>query len=284
MPGVNLFLLIAVIVCCIGFKSSSAMAGAYGLAVTATMLCTSLLSYVVLRQSWHYSLWLALPATLFFVLIDSSLLLGSMQKIGHGGWVPLLLGAGLMVLMWTWWQGRQWMRGRLSKDDLLLQPFAEELSHSDYPRALRTAVYLVPDATYTPSSLLHNLKHNKTLHLQQVFVQVVFENKPWVAHRQIARIYPLAPDFWKIKMHFGFMQIPDIPRALKALHIEGLDLSPERVTYFVSREVVEPQPGSAMAPWRIRLFASLSRNAVRVERYFHLPEHGVIELGSRVHF
>jgi KUP system potassium uptake protein len=282
MPGVNRVLLIGVLVAVLGFGSSAALGAAYGIAVTLTMLITTLLTWFVIRAGWRLSWPLAAGATLFFLTVDALLVAGCAVKFVDGGWFPLALGVALFAGMSTWARGRQLVLESIRRDGLALQPFVDGLQPADMSRAWRVAVYAVADPSTVPQALLHNLKHNQVLHERNLVLTVRFEDVPWVPEAERVAVQALGHDFWRVSLHFGFMETPDVPRALKACEAHGVSVPSFETSYFLSRETVVPTPGSGMAHWREKLFAAMSRNAGNVAEYFCLPDNAVVELGTRV--
>ena len=282
MPAVNAALLAGVVAAVLAFRSSSALAGAYGIAVTLTMLITTLLTYVVIRKGWRLPLPLALGATLFFIAIDALLVAGCAVKLLDGGWMPLALGLLLFVLMSTWWRGRALLLQGIRRDGVALQDFIDGLDTATLPRASRTAVYAVADPNTVPQALLHNLKHNQVLHERNLILTVHFHEQPWIAESERLRIEPLGHGFWRVAVNFGFMDTPDVPAALSRAADQGLPVPVFETSWFLSRETVVPTPGGGMADWRERLFATLSRNGGSAADYFRLPDNAVVELGTRV--
>ena len=282
MPAVNWALLAGVIAAVLFFGSSSALAGAYGIAVTLTMAITTILTYFVVRQGWRLPAPLALGATIFFLLIDTLLVAGCAVKFFDGGWFPLVLGLLLFGVMSTWSRGRALLLQSIRLDGLELQPFIDGLDPRTIHRAERTAVYAVADPTTVPQALLHNLKHNQVLHERNVILTVVFHDIPWVPMSQRVAVKPLGHGFWRVTLNFGFMNTPDVPKALELTQPHGLHIPVFQTSYFLSREAVVPTPGGGMANWRERLFAAMSRNAGGVAEFFRLPNNAVVELGTRV--
>jgi len=282
LPAVNWALLAGVVAAVLHFGSSSALAGAYGIAVTVTMLITTVLTYFVVRHGWGLPAPLALGSTAFFLTLDALLVTGCAVKFFEGGWFPLAMGLGLFVIMSTWARGRQLLLASIRSDGLALQPFIDSLDRSTMHRAGRTAVYTVTDPDTVPQALMHNLKHNQVLHERNIILTVVFHDVPWIGMEQRVDVQPLARDFWRVTLHFGFMNTPAVPKALVLCRARGLDLPLFETSYFLSRETVVPTTGSGMARWRERLFATMSRNAGSVVEYFGLPDNAVIELGTRV--
>ncbi|MBB3102611.1 potassium transporter Kup [Azomonas macrocytogenes] len=283
MPAVNWALLAGVIIAVLIFQSSSALAGAYGIAVTLTMLITTLLTYFVVRAGWGVPKSIAIAATALFLLIDVILVASCAIKFFAGGWFPLALAALLFLLMSTWSHGRQLVADSIRKDGTNLQTFIDNLDPQiTLHRGQRTAVYAVANPDTVPQALLHNLKHNEVLHKHNIILTVVFHEVPWLGMDKRVEIEPLGRGFWRVTLHFGYMNIPDVPKALMLAESQGLRIPAFETTYFLSRENIMPRAGSGMVTWREQLFAIMTRNAGRVVEYFRLPDNAVIELGTRV--
>ncbi|HEY4082174.1 MAG TPA: potassium transporter Kup [Burkholderiaceae bacterium] len=282
MPAVNWALLGGVVVAVLLFGSSAALAGAYGIAVTLTMMITTVLTYFVIRDGWRISRTIAVPTTLMFLALDALLVTGCAIKFFDGGWFPLLMGLSLFVVMSTWARGRELLMNSIKRDGLELEPFIESLALGGAHRASRTAIYAVSNPDTVPQALLHNLKHNQVLHETNVILTVKFEDRPWVSEDQRVQLGQLAPGFWRVSLHYGFMDEPDVPHALTLCEPKGLRIPVFETSYFLSRETVVPTPGEGMANWRERLFSAMSRNAGGVAEFFRLPDNAVVELGTRV--
>ena len=282
VPLVNWALLVAVLLAVVGFGSSSALASAYGIAVTVTMFTTSLLTFFVVRHAWRYPLWVAVASTGVFLALDLLLVIACSLKFMQGGWFPLLLGAALFVVMATWRRGRELLMDSIVNSDPELLPFAQALAADGVHRVSRTAVYAVANPGTVPQALMHNLKHNQVLHERNVILTVVFHDVPWVAATERVKVQALAPGFWQVRVHYGFMDTPDIPRALEQCRSPELPINLFETSYFLSRETVVPTKGAGMANWREALFAFMSRNAGSITGFLRLPNNCVIELGTRV--
>ncbi|WP_439608005.1 potassium transporter Kup [Hydrogenophaga sp.] len=282
MPAVNWMLMAGVLAAVVGFGSSSALAGAYGIAVTLTMMITTVLTYFVVREGWRLPAPLAIGATVFFLAIDALLVAGCAVKFFDGGWFPLALGLLLFGVMSTWSRGRDLLLKGIRRDGLELQPFIDGLDPRTVHRAARTAVYPVADPSTVPQALLHNLKHNQVLHERNVVLTVVFHEVPWVPMEERVQVEALGHSFWRVTLNFGFMNTPDVPKALALTEPQGLRIPVFETSYFLSRETVVPTPGGGMANWRERLFATMSHNAGGVVAFFRLPGNAVVELGTRV--
>lgn len=282
IPIVNWILLAGVLLIVLGFGSSSAIAGAYGIAVTITMLITTLLTFFVIRHGWHYPLPLALLSTCVFLAFDAFLVISCSFKIFEGGWFPLVLGACIFVIMATWRRGRELLIQHIRQDDPELLPFITALAADNMHRAARTAVYAVANPDTVPQALMHNLKHNQVLHERNIILTVVFHDVPWIPFEERLQVEALVPGFWRVVLNYGFKNTPDIPKALASCDTQGLDINLFETSYFLSREIVVPTKGTGMAHWRELLFALMSRNSRSVVDFFHLPNNCVIELGTRV--
>lgn len=282
MPEVNWLLLVAVLLAVVGFGSSSALASAYGIAVTVTMLVTTVLTFFVVRHAWGYPLPVAIAATSVFLALDLLLVISCSLKFWQGGWFPLVLGAAIFVVMATWRRGRELLMESMQRDDPELLPFIAALAADRTHRIPRTAVYAVANPDTVPQALMHNLKHNQVLHERNLILTVVFHDVPWIPFEERVQVTPLAPGFWRVQVNYGFINTPDIPKALALCQAQGLPINLFETSYFLSREIVVPTKGAGMARWREAMFAVMSRNAGSVADFFRLPNNCVIELGTRV--
>jgi KUP system potassium uptake protein len=284
IPALNWFLLIMVLAAVLGFGSSSRLAQAYGVALTGTMLVTTILTFFVIRYAWRYPLWLCLFATGFFFLIDVAFFASAMLKVPHGGWFPLAIGAGVFVIMTTWRRGREVMFQRLNESAVPLEPFLQSLFTDPPHRVDGTAIFLTATPDATPHALLHNLNHNKVLHERVVFLTVEIRDVPWVSFEERATVERLGHGCWRVRLRYGFMNRPDVMRALDVCGSLGLEFDLMQTSFFLSRQQVVPGSGgpSTMARWRERMFATMARNAGNVTDYFGIPTNRVIELGTRV--
>ena len=282
LPGVNWILLAGVLLAVLGFGSSSAMAAAYGIAVTVTMLITTLLTFFVVRNAWNYALPVAIASTAVFLILDTLLVVSCSLKFFDGGWFPLVLGGLIFTIMATWHRGRELLISNIRQDDPELLPFVTALSADSMPRASRTAIFAVANPETVPQALMHNLKHNQVLHERNVILTVVFHDVPWIPVEERLQVEALVPGFWKVKVNYGFKNTPDIPKALELCEAQGLPINLFETSYFLSREIVVPTKGTGMAHWRELLFAVMSRNSGSVADFFKLPNNCVIELGTRV--
>ncbi|KWR89679.1 potassium transporter Kup [Cupriavidus sp. IDO] len=285
IPTLNGMLLVAVLAAVLGFGSSSNLASAYGVAVTGTMLATTLLTFFVIHYGWGYNLLLSLFATGFFIAVDMAFVSSSLLKVAEGGWFPLVVGAGMFVVMLTWLRGRKALLDRLQSTDVPLKSFLESLFLSPPPRVPGVGVFLSPTPDVVPHALMHNLNHNRVLHERVVFLTVKMKDVPTVPAAERATVEPLGHDCYRITLRFGFMNRPDIAQALYALPPgSGLAFDIMDTSFFLSRETIIPTAGvpSGMALWRERLFATMSRNAGNAADYFNLPANRVIEIGTQI--
>jgi KUP system potassium uptake protein len=282
LPAVNWALLAGVVAAVLTFGSSSALAGAYGIAVTLTMMITTVLTYFVVRAGWGLPGPVAVGATAFFLAFDALLVAGCAVKFLDGGWFPLAMGLLLYGVMSTWFRGRELTLGAIRSEGVELAPFIDSLGSQQVGRAARVAVYAVADPSTVPQALLHNLKHNQVLHERNVILTVRFSEVPWVGADERAQVEALGHGFWRVGLSFGFMDTPDVPKALKLCEAQGLAIPPFETSYFLSRETIVTTPGSGMWRWREKMFAAMSRNAGSVVEYFRLPDNAVVELGTRV--
>lgn len=282
MPFVNWGLFGAIVLAVVMFRSSSNLAAAYGIAVTLDMLITTVLTFYVIRYGWKYPLWLCVAATGFFFVVDLAFFTSNLLKLFAGGWFPLLIGGLVFTLMMTWKRGRGLMGEAQQAEALDLPSFLEAVFVSPPVRVGGTAVFLTAETGTVPNAMLHNLKHNKVLHEQNLFVTVRSHEVPWIAPEQRLQIEPLGHDCWAVVLNYGFKNDPDVPKALQLMRGHGCSLEPMTTSYFLSRDVVTPTLGSGMAPWREKLFAQMHHNASAAAEFLHLPNNAVIELGSKI--
>ena len=283
VPLVNWGLMVACIALVLGFRTSSNLAAAYGVAITTTMLITTILFYFVARRRWHWPTAAALPIAAFFITIDLAFFGANMLKVAHGGWFPLLVSTVILFLMLTWRKGRRVLRTRLSEICVPLSAFLPELKSQSIRRVPGTAVYMSGNRFGTPLALLHNLKHNKVLHEHVVLLTVRTEEVPYLVNpKDRVALESLGEGFWRAQVHFGFMEKPDVPAALDRAKQTGLSFHSMRTTYFVGRETILATRKRGVSSWRGAIFAWMTRNAGDVTSYFCLPPNGVVELGARV--
>ncbi|MEY2562396.1 MAG: system potassium uptake protein [Verrucomicrobiota bacterium] len=283
VPAVNWGLMVACLALVLGFGSSTNLAAAYGVAITTTMLITTILFYRVARRRWRWPAAVALPITIFFLVIDLTFFVANMVKIAHGGWFPLLVSAIILFLMLTWRRGRKVLGARVKEMTLPLDLFLGDIATQKIHRVPGTAVFMSGNPAGTPLALLHNLKHNKVLHQQVVVLTVLTEELPYVAvPENRAAVEKLHEGFWRVQLRYGFMERPEVPAALAAINDSELRFNPMRTTYFIGRETILSMESPELPRWRGSLFAWMTRNTGDVTSYFGLPPNGVVELGARV--
>ena len=282
VPQVNTALLLGVLILVFTFRSSDALAAAYGIAVTGTFLCTCVLAMVVFRRQFNWSRPAAILVFGGFFVIDSIFFAANALKIPEGGWVPLAFGLGLMALMTSWNRGRALLLDRWKQDSLPLASFLARLPQSRTVRVPGMAVFLTGNPDYVPAALLHNLKHNKVLHERVLFVTVQNLDEPEAGPERRTEVEELAPGIHRVLLRYGFMESPNIPRALEDLKDRGVAFDPMQASYFLGREVLVPSMVPKMPVWRLWLFLVMARNAVSATEFFRIPSDRVVELGVRV--
>ncbi|MGE3262994.1 MAG: potassium transporter Kup [Bacteriovoracia bacterium] len=282
VPLINWVLLASTIWLVITFRSSSALAAAYGLAVTATMACTTILAYFVARRTWGWSRLAAVSLVSAFLFIDLAFLAANVVKIPQGGWFPLAVGAFMYFLMSTWQHGRAIVAGRLKRNAIPVAQFVRDVERQSPFRVPGIAVFMTSDPDSTPAALLHNLKHNKVMHEQVALLTITTTDEPYVRHRDRTTLDIVAPNFFRIVASYGFMQTPNIFEILESAKKRGFEYNFETITFFLGRETILPSHRPGMAIWRERIFAFMLRNAQRATAFFQIPPDQVIEVGIQV--
>jgi KUP system potassium uptake protein len=282
IPFINWTLFIAIALAVVFFKSSDALATAYGIAVCGNMLITTVLTFYVIRYSWQYPLALCIAATGIFFAIDFAFLASNALKFAEGGWFPILIAGIIFTLMVTWKEGRLLLNNRLSADSIDLKGFLEAVFVSPPVRVDGTAVFLTSEPGHVPNALLHNLKHNKVLHETNLFVTVRNHEVPWIGMDKRLEISSLGHHCWQVVLNYGFKNDPDVPSALTQMRGQGCQIDAMSTSYFLSRDTVVPTLGVGMSPWREKLFAQMHRNASSAADFLNLPNNAVVELGSKV--
>jgi KUP system potassium uptake protein len=282
MPYVNWLLLIGCLWLVISFKSSSNLAAAYGISVSLTMVITTALLYVVARKVWHQNVALVLILTLLFMAIDLVFVSANLIKFFQGGYVPLLIAAGLFTCMTTWRRGRQILAERLRETSMHLEDFWKRIQESKPVRVPGLAIYMVGDPETTPPAMLHNTQHNKVLHEKVAILTVVTKDIPTVANVDRVKIEKLDQNFYKIIAKYGFMDSPDVMEIMDRLHEVGMRTPVKDMTFFLGRETLLATKRPGMAIWREHLFSFMSRNAQRATAFFNIPPNQVIEVGIQV--
>ncbi|WP_296175712.1 potassium transporter Kup [uncultured Brevundimonas sp.] len=282
VPAVNSLLMIGVLFLLLTFQSSHNLTAAYGVAVTGTMLVNTLMSWSVVTKKWKWPMWAVLGTLVPFGIIDGVFLTSNLLKIPDGAWMPLVLGGGLVLIMWTWVRGTQILTEKTRKDSLPLTDLIEMLKARPPHRAPGTAIFLTSDPEVAPVALMHNLKHNKVLHEKNVILTVHTADRPRVADSQRVTMEPISDDFKRLTITYGFMETPNVPRALGLCRKQGLKFDIMSTSFFLGRRSVVPSARQGMPLWQDKLFIFLMRNAANPTDFFHIPPGRVVELGTQV--
>ena len=282
IPFINWALFAAIVLAVIFFKSSESLATAYGIAVCGNMLITTILTFYVVRFGWKYPLWVCVASTGIFFLIDFLFLASNMLKFIEGGWFPIVVAGAIFTLMVTWKEGRFILNQKLREDAIELPSFLEAVFVSPPVRVEGTAVFLTAAPGTVPNALLHNLKHNKVLHEQNLFVTVRNHEVPWIGMNKRLEIESLGHHCWQVVVNYGFKNDPDLPKALQQIKGRGCELQAMTTSYFLSRDTIVPTVGGGMAQWREKLFSQMHRNAGSAADFLNLPNNAVVELGSKI--
>jgi KUP system potassium uptake protein len=282
IPMVNWLLMLACLGLVLAFRTSTNLAAAYGVAVTMTMLITTFLFYFTARHLWQWSVLKALPLCFAFGLIELSFLSANLLKFFDGGWFPLVVGAGIFIVMTTWATGRRLVRARMEASSLSQEMLVDSLRRRPPVSVPGTAIFMTSTQGRTPVALLHSLKHYSAIHQRVIFMTLIVEDGPWVSPSQRVQVESLGEGFWRVTGRFGFMQKPNVPRLLRQCASSGLEVEAEKATFFLGREIIVPSAKPGMARWREHLFAFASSLAQQPATYFQIPIGRVIELGQQV--
>ncbi|WP_337171495.1 KUP/HAK/KT family potassium transporter [Gemmatimonas aurantiaca] len=289
IPEVNWFIAVGCLIIVLMFKNTSALGAAYGIAVTGTMLITSVLFFLVARIRFRWELWQALLLTLLFLVVDLIFFSANVVKLAHGGWVPMVLGVVLFVLMLTWKRGRALLMQRLAEGTMPIGLFLDGVAQSKVHRVPGTAVFMTGNDDGVPPVLLHHLKHNKVLHERVLLVSVKTADVPETSASERVRVLPLGHGFWRVIASYGFMQTPNVPQILEVVDQMGIRCKPMETSYFLGRERLIPIPGKqgdkiTLAKWRKIIFSIMARNARSATDFFNIPPNRVVELGTQIEF
>jgi len=282
LPWVNWGLYVAVVVLVLGFGSSSNLAAAYGIAVSGTMIVTTVLAYFVVRRIWNWRPAIAALVIGGLLLVDLFFFAANAVKILEGGWFPLVVGIAVYTVLGTWKRGREILFERLRPGAIAVDAFIASITEHPPVRVPGTAVFLTATQEGVPHALLHNLNHNKVLHERVLLLTVRAEDIPHVPDAQRVEVAPLTNEFYRLTVHYGFKDEPDLPRALELAKSHGLDLNMMETSFFLSRQTLVPTQAPGMALWREKLFAAMSRNAASATVFFKIPTNRVVELGTRI--
>ena len=282
MPVVNWILLFGVLAAAIGFGSSTSLTFAYGLAVSGTMLITTILTFFVVRYGWHYNLFLCLLSTGFFLIIDAAFFSASSVKLVEGGWFPLAMGALMFTIMTTWKRGRDLVLTRTRENSIPLGAFIDSIGNDPPHRVRGAGVFMTANPEGVPSSLLHYLKHSHVLHERVVLLTVIVEDIPRVPKEDYVWIEDLGHGFWRILGHYGFKETPDVPSLLADCKLQHLEFDLMQTSFFFNRETIAAHPQQKIARWRGSLFIGMSHIASAASDYYRIPPNRVVELGTQV--
>jgi KUP system potassium uptake protein len=282
LPQVNWALMVATIGLVLGFRSSSALAAAYGMAVTSTMVITTMLTYLVARGSWGVSRAVAGSLAAFFLVIELGFFGANLTKVAHGGWFPLVIGAVIYTALSTWKRGRALLASRMRERMYPFDQFLQDITAHPPARVRGTAIFMTSNLVGTPATLLHNLQHNKVLHDRVVLLTVVTDDVPHVPVEQRTGVVPLGQGFFRLTLRYGFMEDPDVPAALVEASERGFAVDLDDTTFFLGVETLLATRRPGMPLWRERLFVWIARNAVRANTFFKIPPERVVELGMQV--
>jgi KUP system potassium uptake protein len=282
MPRVNVLLLAGVLLLVMLFRSSSALASAYGIAVTGTMVVTGLMAIVVIFRGWRWPLWAAIALMAPLLLIDLIFLGANLLKVFEGGWMPLALGALVMVVMYTWRRGSRLLFEKTRKTEVPLDPLVASLERKPPHRVPGTAVFFTSDPACAPTAMMHSLKHYKVLHEKNVILTIEHAPVPRIHPAERVQIEPLGETFSRVRLRFGFMESPNVPKALAIARRHGWQFDIMSTSFFLSRRALKPAVRSGMPRWQDRLFIGLARSANDATDYFQIPTERVVEVGTQV--
>jgi KUP system potassium uptake protein len=282
IPRVNFILLIGVVLLVLLFRSSSALASAYGIAVATTMIVDGILGFLVIWKLWRWQWWQAALLIIPLVAIDSVFLAANMLKLLEGAWVPLLFAGLMVLLMWTWRRGTRILANKTRRTEVPLDSLLRNLEKKPPHRVPGTAVFLTSDPESAPTALMHNLKHNKILHEHNVILTIVTADSPRVPEEDRVVMKPVSPHFSTVTLNFGFMEQPNVPKALAVARKQGWSFDIMSTSFFLSRRALKPSPQSGMPMWQDRLFIGLAKSASDATDFFQIPTGRVVEVGTQV--
>jgi len=282
VPAINWMLLLAVIALVVGFRSSSALASAYGIAVTLTMMIDTILAFIVVRSLWRWSWWQAGLFLAAFIVVDLAFFSANSVKILDGGWFPLVLGGAIFTLLSTWKSGRALLYQKLKQDSMPLDAFITSLGYGGPHRCEGTGIFMTTNPDGVPRAMLHNLLHNKVLHERVVLLNVVIEDVPFVPEVDRVHVQALPQGFYQMRVRYGFKDEPDIPAAMELAARQGLEFDMMQTSFFLGKETIVPHHKPAMPLWREWLFAWMFRNAGSATEFFKIPTNRVVELGTQI--
>jgi KUP system potassium uptake protein len=279
---INWMLLAGVVMLVLVFKSSSNLASAYGIAVNTSMVVDSILAMIFFWKARSLPRWFVIPAIALILVIEVVFLAANGLKIANGGYMPVMLGATIILLMFTWMRGRQALAAKLRKESVELVPLLESLERRQPTRVAGAAVFLQTDPVYAPSALMHNLKHNRVLHDRLVFITAETTSEPRIDNEDRVRVKQLPLGAWLVEARFGYMEQPDVPKALRACAPFGLEIDPRQASYFLGRRVIRMSARSSLPYWQQRIFIMMANQSARAIEFFRIPPDRVVELGMQM--
>lgn len=279
---INWMLLVGVVMLVLVFKSSGNLASAYGIAVNTSMVIDSILAAIFFWKARTLPRWFVIPSIALIFVIEAVFLAANCLKLAHGGYVPVLLGGSIILLMFTWMRGRQALGEKLRKESVELVPLLESLERRQPTRVAGAAVFLQTDPVYAPSALMHNLKHNRVLHDRLVFITAETTSEPRIENEERVRVKQLPLGAWLVEARFGYMEQPDVPKALRACAPFGLEIDPRQASYFLGRRVIRMSARSSLPFWQQRLFIMMANQSARAIEFFRIPPDRVVELGMQM--
>jgi KUP system potassium uptake protein len=282
IPEINWLMMIVCIALVLVFRSSTGLAGAYGVAVTANMGLTSIVYFFVATKTWGWSLRRALPLVIVFLIFDLTYFGSNLLKFFDGGWFPMAVAAIIVTIMTAWKDGRAALSQRFMRVSLPLEMFLQDVAEHNIHRVSGSSVFLASSSRFTPPSLLHHYKHNQVLHSRVILLTIMPGDVPSVSDSERIEVEDLGSGFYRIVAHYGFMETPNVPQVMSLAYGSGLVPHIEPISYYLGRETLLPTGDSPMMRWRKSLFALLSRNSQPATNYFGLPPGQVVELGVQV--
>jgi len=282
IPQLNWALFIAIVVLVLEFRSSSKLAGAYGVAITTTMVITTMLAFVAMRKLWKWSIFLSLSVTLFFLVMDLSFFSSNLLKLFQGGWFPLALGIVIYFIMTTWNWGRKLLLNEIMRETQPIERFIDEFMSTRIVSTPGTAIYMSSNPKGTPPALVKNLKHNRILHKQIIVLSIIFEKVPHVNTEEAIIIDNPTEGFYRVIAKYGFMDNADIQEIIAILNKKGILVRIEKSTFFLGRELIMVKEKSGLIRFRKKIFTLLSKNSQRVTEFFNIPNDRVFEVGSQI--
>ncbi|HXF88864.1 MAG TPA: potassium transporter Kup [Xanthobacteraceae bacterium] len=282
MPRVNWLLLAGVLMLTVLFRSSSGLATAYGIAVTGTMVVTTMMAFVVVRKLWNWKPWVAVALIAPFLIVDLTFLGANLLKVYEGGWITVLVGSLVMIVIWSWRRGSRLLFEKTRRQETPLNELVSMLEKKPPQRVPGTAVFLTSDPASAPTALMHSLKHYKVLHEKNVILTIEYAQTPRVPDDERVRIVPVSPTFSRVLLRFGFMETPNVPKALAIARRLGWQFDIMSTSFFLSRRALKPAARSGMPRWQDRLFIALAKSANDATDFFHIPTDRVVEVGTQV--